>query len=229
MFASLNLGMLLIISGLVLVILVWGLLRFFPRSPGSGHIDSIPLVPPDSNQSTDAVLVIQTGGRVDYVNTLARNWFGLRENDPADLERLLRRVRPPDDFLEVCAAPGQKRLSVNGKLVEATSYQVPGVYPQMLVSLRGMDLSPELTSGRQEFSSSILKVITDFNQSIASSLDFEATLRSILDNVSRLVPPDLLEIKVWDEDEKGFAVYRFQEANGAGLKLVRSTQSQFGR
>ncbi len=227
MFASLNLGMMLIIAGLVFVILVWGLLRFAPHGSGSGEADSSPFVLPDSNQSSDAVVVIQSGGRVDYVNTLAREWFGLRESDPADLERLLRRIRPPDDFLEVCAAPGQKRLSVNGRLVEATSYQVPGIYPQMLVSLRGMDLSPELMSDRQEFSSSILKVITDFNQSIASSLDFEATLQAILDNVSRLVPADALEIKVWDAEEKGFAAYRFQEADGAGLKLVRAAQSQF--
>ncbi|MBI3737801.1 MAG: PAS domain-containing protein, partial [Chloroflexi bacterium] len=192
MFASLNLAMGLVIAGLVFVVLVWALLRLLPRGQAEGQTSPTPFVLPESNQSTsanDAIVVIQPGGRVDYVNERAREWFGLRDDDQADLERLLRRVRPPDDFLDVCVTPGQKRLSVNGKLVEVTSYQVPGAYPQMLVSLRGMDLAPALASGG-DVSSSLLKVITDFGQSIASSLDLEAVARSVLDNVVRLVSAD---------------------------------------
>ncbi len=228
MFASLNLGIGLVIAGLVFVLLVWGLLRLLPRSQSSGQIDHHPLVPPNLNQSTDAVLIIQPGGRVDYVNPQARQWFGLRENDPTDLERLMRRVRPPEDFMNVCAAPGQKRVSVNGKLADITSYQVPGAYTQMLVSLRGIDLSPALTGSGGQVTSSILTIITDFSRAIASSLDLETVVRLILDNIVRIVPADLLEIKVSDAASQSFASYRFQDANGAGRKLVRSMQSQFG-
>src|SRR5581483_4864648 len=74
----------------------------------------------------------------------------------------------------------------------------------------------------------LLKVITDFGQSIASSLDLEAVARSVLDNVVRLVSADTLELKVKDEDTQTFVSYRFQESNGSGRKLVRSNQSQFG-
>jgi GAF domain-containing protein/nitrogen-specific signal transduction histidine kinase len=228
MFASLNLGMGLIIAGLIFVILVWGVMGILPRSRARGQAAPSTGVPQDLKQSTDAVLVIQSGGRVDYVNPLAREWFGLRENDPPDLERLVRRVRPPDDFLDVCAAPGQKRLTINGKLVDVTSYQVPGVYPQMLVSLRGIDLSPMPGEANKEFSSPLSKIINDFNQSILASLDLISVLRSILENVSRLIVADLFEIKVWDEDERGFVTYRFQEVNGSGHKVVRTAQSQFG-
>lgn len=228
MVASLNLGIGLVIAGLIFVILVWGLLGLLPRAQANGEIDRTSFVPAESDQANDAVLVIQSGGRVDYVNQRAREWFGLREHDSLDLERMIRRVRPSEEFLDVCAAPGQKRLSVNGKLVEVTSYQVPGVYPQMLVSLRGMDLAPALSADGGEFSSSILRVVTDFSQSITSSLELEAVLHSILDNVSRLVPADLLEIKVWDEAAQSFVPYHFVEADGAGRTLVRSMRSQFG-
>jgi GAF domain-containing protein/nitrogen-specific signal transduction histidine kinase len=227
MFASLNLGMGLVIAGLVFVILVWGLVTLLPRGQAVGQ-NKAPVSLLDSNQSADAIVVIQPGGRVDYVNARAREWFGLRENDQASLERLLRRVRPPDDFLDVCAAPGQKRLSLNGKQVEATSYQVPGVYPQMLVSLRGMDFLPALQAGDKELSTSILKIVTDFSQSVASSLDIESVVRSILDNVYQLVPADLMEVKVWDEDKQTYLAFRYQDMNGLGHKLVSSTQSQFG-
>jgi GAF domain-containing protein len=227
MFASLNLGIGLVIAGLVFVILVWGVLSLLPRVQASQELKT-PFVSSNLNQSNDAIVVIESGGRVDYVNARARDWFGLHENDTADLERLLRRVRPSDDFLDVCAAPGQKRLSVNGRTVEVTSYQVPGAYPQMLISLRGLDLHPALQTGNNEFSSTILKIVTDFSQSVASSLDFESVVRSILDNVLRLIPADLLEVKAWDEDLRAFVSYRFEEANGSGRKLVRATQSQFG-
>jgi GAF domain-containing protein/nitrogen-specific signal transduction histidine kinase len=227
MFASLNLGIGLVIAGLVFVILVWGLVTLLPHGQAAGQTRA-PVTPFETYQSTDAIIVIQPGGRVDYINARAREWFGLQENDQPDLERLLRRVRPSDDFLNVCAVPGQKRLSLNGRQVEATSYQVPGAYPQILVSLRGMDFLPALQTGDNEISSSILKMVTDFSQSVASSLDFESVVSSILDNVYQLVPADLLEVKTWDADKQAFVAYRYQDANGLGRKLVSSTQSQFG-
>ena len=176
----------------------------------------------------DAVVVIQPGGRVDYLNAQARDWFGLRENDPADLERLLRRVRPADDFLDVCAVPGSKRLSVNGRSTHVTSYRVPGVYPQMLISLRGAELMPALGTQSDEVASSLLKTVTDFSEAVASSLDFESVVRSVLDNVLRLVPADMLELKAWDEETRAFLTFRFEEANGSGRKLARAAESQFG-
>ena len=227
MFASLNLGMGLVIAGLVFVILVWGLVTLLPRGQVVEKNNSSGIFP-DSDQSNDAIVVIQSGGRVDYVNARAREWFGLRENEQADLERLLRRVRPSDDFLDVCASPGQRRLSLNGTPVQVTSYQVPGVYPQMLVSLRGMDFMPVLQAGDKELTSSILQAVTDFSQSISSSLDFDSVVRSVLDNVFQLVPADVLEVKIWDSDNQAFVAYRYQDANGSGRKLIHSTQSLFG-
>ena len=227
MFASLNLGIGLIIAGLVFVILVWGVLSLLPRAQAARQ-DTTPFSPLEDSQSADAIVVIEPGGRVDYVNARARDWFGLRDDDPPDLERLLRRVRPADDFLDVCAVPGNKRLSINGRPVEATSYQVPGAYPQMLISLRGSEMMPALTTGTQELSSSLIKIITDFGESIASSLEFNSVVHAVLDNVLRLVPADLLELKAWDAETRTFLTFRFEEANGAGRKLVHSTQSQFG-
>lgn len=133
------------------------------------------------------------------------------------------RVRPPDEFLEICATPGQRRLSVNGKPVEATSYTVPGAVPQMLVLLRSLDLAPAVGADGKELSSSVLRIITDYSSAIASSLDLELALREILDSVRRLLPADVIEIKTWDEDLRGFVAYHTQDVNGSGPKLVRVT------
>jgi GAF domain-containing protein/nitrogen-specific signal transduction histidine kinase len=226
MFASLNLGIGLTLAGLVFVTLVWGLLRLLPRAPTS-TVPKAQALPTGSDDSDDAVVMIRAGGRVDYFNARAREWFNLRESDTPDLERLLRRVRPPDDFLAVCAAPGQRRLNVEGRPVEVTSHQVPGAPPQMLLSFRSLELGPLAGLDGQELSSSVLKIVTDFSSSITSSLDLESVLRSILNSTLSLVAADALEVKTWDEASRSFVAYRFEEANGTGPVLVRSPESAF--
>ncbi|MGH8245023.1 MAG: GAF domain-containing protein, partial [Gammaproteobacteria bacterium] len=206
---------------------VWIVLYLLPRKQPAKQSNVSSLVFPSTEQAVDAVLILQPGGRVEYINALARQSFGLQEEESANLERLTRRVRPADDFLDVCAAPGQKRLTVNGRLMEATSYQVPGTYPLMLISLRGMNLGPALAVEGVEDSSSILKVVTDFGQDIAASLDLEMTLQSILDNVSRLIPSDVLELKVWDAASETLIPYQLQETGSASRKVTRLSSSQF--
>lgn len=226
MLAGLDFNIGLLTIGLASLFLVWAVLNVLPRSQnttkGSGALPNLPEV----QQSTDAVLIAEAGGRVGYLNALARQWFALGEDEPADLERLVRRVRPMDDFLDVCSHPGQKRLTVNGKLLEATSYEVPGAFPMVLVSFRALDLTPILSSG--EASDSILKVSTDFSQAIASSLDLGTTIQAVLDNVNRLVPAEVMELKVWDSAHQMLIPYWGQEPGSGSQGATRATASQFG-
>jgi PAS domain S-box-containing protein len=227
MFASLNLGIGLIIGGLVFVILVWAVLRLLPHAPivVAARTAALPVDSPDSG---DAIVVIQSGGRVEYVSGRAREWFDLSASDAADLDGLVRRVRPPDDFLDVCAEPGNKRLMINGRPVEATSYRVPGAIPQMLLSLRSLDLGPAMGLEGAGASSSLLKVVNEFSAHVASSLDIESVARSILESTLRLLPADLLEVRTWEQDSRSLVAYRFEQSNGAAPKIVRTVQSQFG-
>lgn len=227
MSAGLGLDLALIASGLVLVFLVWLVLRMLPRDQAAAQTAAPAIQFPEAQQSSDAVFIVQPGGRVGYINRMARQAFGLGEGEPAELERLSRRVRPLDDFLSVCTLPDQKRLSVNGKMMEATSYQVPGESPMVLVSLRMLELAPGLT-GEGDSATSILKVVADFSQSIASSLDLPATLYAVLDNVSRLVPADALELKVWDEESRSLTAYRFRGTVTGSHTLMPISRSQFG-
>jgi hypothetical protein len=134
---------------------------------------------------------------VEYVNSLAREWFGLRPDEPVDLELLVRRARPAEELLNLFASQGQKRLSISGRLVEATSYQVPGPYPVMFVILRNAELGTSLEeTGLQ---SSVLQIVSDFGKNVSASLNLEDTLHAILLNVSQLAPADMIEVKVFEE------------------------------
>ncbi len=222
-----GLGISLFITGLVSVVLVWVILRAFPRTYAATQADVNSFSFPESSKSNDAVIILQPGGRVEYISALARTYFNMRDNEPYDIERLARRVRPTDDFLDLCAASGHKRVSINGKLVEISSFEVPGAYPMMLISLRGKELLPALEQGNGA-SKEILHVVTEFSQSIAANLDLETTVQSILDNVSRLVPSDLLELNLWDAENRFLIPYRFQPSDSSASSLVRATTSQFG-
>lgn len=221
----LGLGITLFIAGLVMIALVWLALRMFPR-PAALQTNAGPLAFSDNTRSSkDAILILQPGGRVEYISDQARSFFKLRENEPYDLERLARHVRPSDDFLDLCATPGSKRVSIGGKLVEIASYEVPGTYPMMLVALRGKDIA-SVMEPRNGASNEILRVATEFSQGIAASLDLDTTVRSILDNVSRLVPSDVLELKLWSKERQSLVPYRFQQSSSG--RVVTASLSQFG-
>ena len=104
MFSEAGLGLVLVLIGLGVPILVWIFLRLLPqRKPSAAAI----FPPPGSSEeshSAEAVIVVQLGGRVEYISRLAGEWFGLQEGELPDLERLARRVRPSEDFLELCAS-----------------------------------------------------------------------------------------------------------------------------
>lgn len=226
MFSGLQVGFVLVILALVLMIpvLVVVALRRLPHNASLALESNSSFVSPDTSHSNEAVLIVQAGGRVEHINGLAREWFGLRADEPADLERLIRRARPAEDLFNLCARQGQKRLSVGGRLVEATSHQVPGPYPLMLITLRSVELSKNLNEAGTD--SSILQIVSDFGKSVSASLNLEETLYAILLNISHLVPADVLEIKLWDPSLQVFRPYTLESSGSS--RVVRATHSQFG-
>jgi len=222
-----GLGISLLIAGLVFILLVWVFLSVYPRTSTATQSDANAPSFPEYSKSNDAIILLQPGGRVEYISPLARTYFNMHETEPYDLERLARRVRPTDDFLDLCAASGHKRVSISGKLIEVSSFEVPGASPVMLISLRGKELAPTLDQNNGA-SEEILRVITEFSQSIAANLDLETTVQSILDNVSRLVSSDMLELNLWSEANQTLHPYRFQPSDSNSSGIVRATASQFG-
>jgi hypothetical protein len=100
-----GLGVSLFIAGLVTITLVWVVLRMLPRSHTAQADSAIPWFFLNLNNQTKRSLFSSPGDGWNYLSDRARSYFNLRENEPYDLERLARYVRPSDEFLDLCAVP----------------------------------------------------------------------------------------------------------------------------
>ena len=216
-----------VLLGLIFIPIVWAILlvasRFHPPI-------SEPVQPSFTQIQShhDAVLILELGGRIQAINALAREWFNLTSDELPNIEALGRRTRPSESFLELCAGEGQARFSINGKLVDANSYRVPGNFPTILMVIRPAEMLNLARSGEDTLSAASLKTVSEFGQAIASSLSLEDTIASILLNVERLVPSDFLEIKISEEATNRLVPYRMAGPMGAARKLQREPHSQFG-
>ncbi len=217
----------MVLVGLVLISLVWAGSRLASRSRP-------PILEPVQPSFTqiqahkDAVLILELGGRIQVINSIAREWFNLTPDELPNIEALGRRIRPSESFFELCATEGQARFSINGKLVNATSYRVSGTFPTILMMMRPAEMLNLTRSGQDSLSAASLKTVSEFGQAIASSLSLEDTIESILINVERLVPSDFLEVKISQEATNQLVSYRMAGPMGAARKLQIEPQSQFG-
>ncbi len=228
MFGNLGFGLVLIIAGLVAVLIVFVLLRLFPRNAVKSSIPLASLVVPGTLETSDGVVIVQLGGRVEYLNSSARQLFGLRENELADLERLARRARPADDFLALCAQEGQKRITIGAQLTEVASYRIPGVSPLMLVTLRNFRFASTSDAEQGVASAALLRVMMDFGQAITANLSLDDTLQAAMEHMTRLVSVDLLQVQIWDESRQKMIPYRYEQYASDSRKVVREEHSIFG-
>ncbi len=59
---------------------------------------------------------------------------------------------------------------------------------------------------------------------MAASLDLEATLRTILESIERLLPSDLLEITIWDTEDQHLVPYRLVGLPGVDRGLEKASE-----
>lgn len=242
------LGTIFLLLGVCFFLLPLLFLRLIPKLQ---PLSKTPSPPPDSPQipaHNEAVLQIQSGGRVAYLNQQAREFFNVWEEEP-NLESLARRTRPSEAFLMLCVSEGQARFSLNGRFVEGTSYYSPDSTRDgmargdtILVTLRRPQLVIEddspLISISQDFegseaseyhpadlSAQALSIFTELSQAMAANLDLEITLKTILESIERLLPSDFLEITIWEAEFEHLAPYRLVGLPGVDRRLEKAAQN----
>ncbi|KPK50589.1 MAG: hypothetical protein AMS22_11960, partial [Thiotrichales bacterium SG8_50] len=224
---STALGITLIALGVVFLILTPLLLRLVPHLRRVTQTSSTPAaIPTDLPSHENAVLLVQPGGRVAFINEQARQWFNLLENETPNLERLARNTRPTEAFLNLCAAAGQTRFNLHQALVEGISYYVPFEGQQaVMVTMQQLQLRG-LENGESEPVSQSLTIFNEISQNMSASLDLETTIETILDSVDRLVPSDFSEITLWDHENENLIPYRYL-VDDDGIRRLRMSTDRY--
>lgn len=227
MFGSGNtsLGLILALIGVALLVLTPLVLRFLPRKKARASENPVvaPFIHADIAPNQNAVILVQAGGRVVYLNEHARAMFGLSDGETPNLERMARHTRPADAFLGLCATAGEVRFNLQQSLVEGLSYYVPYQGQQaVLVTLTHPQLAG-LDEGKSAISSHAITIFTEVSQSMTASLDLETTIQTILESIDRLVPSDFSEITLWDIENNYFIPYRYLTEDDGVRRLRKSS------
>jgi len=246
------LGIVLLGLGLAFIAAALIALRIAPRLQNT---QKSPLPPLNSNPitpHTEAVLLVEAGGRVGYINQAGRELFNVWDTEP-NLERLAQRTRPSEDFLMLCASEGQARFTLNGRFVDGTSYFAPATQtngnrgpisvehrsgilvtlrrPQIVLEGRAL-LSTDQASlegqvlepkGSKDFSPRALQIVTELSQNMAANLELEATLITILRSMERLLPSDYMEITIWQPEAQNLIPYRLIGLPGIDRRLEKAS------
>ncbi len=191
-------GIFIIIVGVVFTGLV--LLSALIASRRQRRFSSEEIIAPLNLVSvTDAVVVARVGGQVNFANEIAEQWFGLGGVDP-DLWTLAQRANPSEALLELFAAEGQAKFTIDGRSVEATSHQIAvGDSIQFIVVMREETPLPTLDK-EERGSTRALQVLSEIGQAINASLDLPTTMDSTLEGISRLIPYTAAQICLWEQE-----------------------------
>jgi PAS domain S-box-containing protein len=218
------LGLVLAGGGLLFWLAAAGLIRWVSRPQQS--LSDFEWINTAENPNAEPILMVEAGGRLAWINTTARQLFGLKEGESANLERLARKTRPPNSLLNLCLADSQTRLIIEGKAVEASSQRLPFSQPELrLITFRAAESGSAMGSSQPGLlPAQTLQVFLDLTQAMAASLDVEQTLFSILDNLDRLVPADLREINLYDDETQTFTPYRMLAMADGERKLLLASE-----
>lgn len=215
-----SLGILLVILALFFLGGAWLLLRTAPRLRSSHRI-SLPDEPVEGIENhSHAVLIVESGGRLTGMNEKARLLFQVQENEISSLELLLKRLRPGELFLKLCAAEGQARFFLDGKPFEANSYRVKGEKGDaILVAMQPLEQTEGSSQAGMSLAGATLQKYNQMAQQIAASLDLESTLKAIFENVEKFIPAEFIEITLWDKSKEKLIPYRFLRDLGEEKQL----------
>jgi PAS domain S-box-containing protein len=216
------LGMVLVVIGVIF----WGITRlalnFIPRLRPSTSISTFIQQPVTSELSEhrNAVLLVRPGGRLISVNNQARLLFHLESHEPPNLEKCIRRIRPPEPFLGLCMAEGSAKFILDGKEFEGTSYLIAG-QPEssMLVAfkLTSVDVLQGVekdTGGLQSY-----RFLAEMAAAMAASLDLNDTLRAIFEILEKCLPADIVQVALWNWETETLTSYRYSGSPDSDRKL----------
>lgn len=156
-------------------------------------------------QHSDALLLIQSGGRIRYSNLDRLDWLNFSPAE-IDLNILLQRIQPSHLFLQMCAAEGTAHLNIDHLPVEATATRLPyeAGCAMLLCMRRTQDLDRRVEertaelSAEQERAKTLLRLSTE----LSASLDVDQILDRTLMILKEVTDATHITCLVWRPHEE---------------------------
>ena len=215
------LGTMLASAGLGIWLIAWAISRWTALETPAGTSYWPMQTPIQEEQPENAIMIVAQGGRVVYLNSLARDWLNLSQTDFPSLEYILHRVRPAEQLLNLCNAAGHATLTVGALPVEAHSYLVPyGREQAMLIAMRPLELlGGDETAPTTAIHS--LQLFAELVQSIGKELEIEEAVLAVAQAVDRVLPNDFTRISLWDEESQTLTPYIYSSTSSTEHTLER--------
>lgn len=221
------LGVILVVFGLSAALLILLLLQKFSQSRTQFKATPNTPTPVEDSDPSQAILIVQPGGRISYISRQAREWFDAWEEVPS-LERLSRKITPTNPFIELCVAQGERQFHLDGRLVHVLSYSIPyGDHRATFLAFHSSQLFAGKNGDPFAGSSGLvtipaIQVLNQLGQAMATSLDFDITITAILKNAGNLIPADFAEITTCDRQSQRLTTYHLLGADGDNPELEKS-------
>ncbi len=222
-----TLGFMLLMFGATATVLALYVLRAIHRAEPDIQLESETPTPPQDGQQTEGILIVQTGGRLAYLNQRARELLNIWEKNPS-LERVGRKVRPRDAFFNLCASEAEAELYLASKPVRAISHSIPyGQTGAFFVVLQPVQTLIELPVGNEgeagsHFSSQTVSLLNDLGQAMAACLDVEETIQATLTSIEKVISSDASEITLLNPESQSITVYHLTGYPGEERRLEKS-------
>lgn len=190
--------LLVVIIGLLFFVWLWVFTRQIKQSRlREKPVESKPVMPVNLIDNKNGLIVAEGRGHVVYINSRAREWFGMNGGEP-NLAVLAARAHPQDVFHDLFAEEGQASFRLGTRRIQATSHSIPTVDGrQMVIVLRELNTPVE-----EEIldPSRALLVLQEISQVITAGADLRQTLNTILNAIRQIMDFDAGEINLWNPD-----------------------------
>ncbi len=213
-----SIGLILLGVGLAFWLVSHIFMRLFVKNSNvhkqPARFEDLPVNVVQVQDNADAVVMVMPGGKLLSINEPARQLFTLAENEPASLDRLVRRVRPPEPFYALCSAGGRASFVINGRTLEGKSVRVEQNGNQVMVITLQAPQTVADEDAQTTLETRSLAAMSELTNAMGASLDLESTIQAILSGVNQTLPADFIELTLWEPDTQTMAPYRLKGTPG---------------